>query len=72
VKVSELVKMGFDAGDATIALKKANYEVSAAASILEAEEEEKEDVLKKVAEIGEIMQPRDTFCSYKWHWAEYV
>jgi hypothetical protein len=52
VKVSELVKMGFDAGDAKVALKKANYEVSAAASILEADEEEKEDILKKVTEIG--------------------
>jgi hypothetical protein len=61
VKVSELVKMGFDAGDAKIALKKANYEVSAAASILEADEEEKEDILKKVTEIGEMIQPRDTF-----------
>jgi hypothetical protein len=61
VKVSELVKMGFDAGDAKVALKKANYEVSAAASILEADEEEKEDILKKVTEIGEMIQPRDTF-----------
>jgi hypothetical protein len=60
VKVSELVKMGFDAEDAKIALKKANYEVSAAASILEADEEEKEDILKKVTELGEIIQPKDT------------
>lgn len=57
VKVNELVKMGFDAGDAKIALKKADYEVSAAASILEADEEEKEDVLKKVTELGEKIKP---------------
>lgn len=61
VKVSELVKMGFDAGDAKIALKKGNNEVSAAASILEADEEEKEDVLKKVTELGETKQLPDTF-----------
>lgn len=72
VKVSELVKMGFDAGDAKIALKKANYEVSAAASILEADEEEKEDVLKKVTELGETIQPRYTFCGCVCQYAEYI
>lgn len=52
-KVSELEKMGFSPEDAKLALKKADFEVSAAAAILEADEEENEEIRKKVAEIGE-------------------
>ena len=52
-KINELKKMGFSAVDAKIALKQTNYEVSEAAAMLELEEEEKEIIREKVAEIGE-------------------
>lgn len=52
-KVTELKKMGFAAADAKSALKRSKYEVSDAAALLEAEEEEKEEVQAKVSEIGE-------------------
>ena len=52
LKVSELKKMGYSAEDAKLALKKSNNEVSGAAAILEADEEENEDVLQKAKELG--------------------
>ena len=52
-KVNELKKMGFSPADAKTALKQTGYEVSEAAAMLELEEEEKEIILQKVAEIGE-------------------
>lgn len=53
-KVSELEKMGFSSEAAKLALKKADYEVSSAAAILEADEEENEEMRKKAAEVGEF------------------
>ena len=52
-KVTELKKMGFAAPDAQSALKRSGYDVSEAAALLEGEEEEKEEILAKVSEIGE-------------------
>jgi hypothetical protein len=46
--------MGFSAEDAKLALKKADFEVSAAAAILEADEEENEEMRKKAVEVGEF------------------
>lgn len=51
-KVDELKKMGYSSDDAKLALKKSNNDVGAAAAILEADEEENEDVLKKASELG--------------------
>lgn len=62
-KVSELEKMGFSSEDAKLALKKADFEVSAAAAILEADEEENEEIRKKVAEIGEELAFVYLLCS---------
>ena len=59
-KVDELKKMGYSSEDAKLALKKSNNEVGAAAAILEADEEENEDVFQKATELG---RTRDVICS---------